>query len=169
LAKRLHTEGGRFESKQSIGSESTFRSDLLLIVRCSNTQVPIVVAGLLCYPADTLCSQCLEPPGRARKALYKSPNLFFHTHILPGQTWNNGKCKRDKAVWVVCILWVVGITSLHTFVLWQWDSLQMFCLVEICVCHWQCGVILLNLRKIVVLDAPNNPEAYYSLSFLVFS
>jgi hypothetical protein len=30
------------------------------------------------------------------------------------------------------------------------------------------GVILLNLQKIVVLDAPNNQGAYYFLSFLYF-
>jgi hypothetical protein len=52
-------------SNPSSGSESTFRSDLLLIVRCSSMWAPVVVACLLCYVGNTLCSQRLEPRGRA--------------------------------------------------------------------------------------------------------
>jgi hypothetical protein len=52
-------------SNLSGGNESTLRSDLLLTARGSSTWVLIVVACLLCYPGNTLCSERLELPGRA--------------------------------------------------------------------------------------------------------
>jgi hypothetical protein len=65
-------------SNPSGGSESTFRSDLLLTARGSRTCAPIVVACLLCYPGNTLCSQRLEPPERARYSrLYTNPQIYF--------------------------------------------------------------------------------------------
>jgi hypothetical protein len=51
-------------SNPSCGSKSIFRSDLLLTARGSSTRALIVVACLLCYPGNTLCSQCIEPPTR---------------------------------------------------------------------------------------------------------
>jgi hypothetical protein len=54
------------DSNPSGGSESTFRSDLLLTAKgTSSTRAPIVIACLLCYPSNTLCFQRLEPLGRA--------------------------------------------------------------------------------------------------------
>jgi hypothetical protein len=52
-------------SKPSGGSELTFRSDLLLTARGSSTWALNELACLLCYPGNTLCSQRLEPPGKA--------------------------------------------------------------------------------------------------------
>jgi hypothetical protein len=43
-------------------SELAFHSDLLLTARGSNTWALVVVACLLCYLDNTLCSQSLEPP-----------------------------------------------------------------------------------------------------------
>jgi hypothetical protein len=45
------------------GSESPFRSDLLLTARGSSTWALIVVACLLCYLGNTLWSQCWGPHG----------------------------------------------------------------------------------------------------------
>jgi hypothetical protein len=50
--------------------------DLLLTARGSSTFAPIVVACLLCYSGNTLCSQRIERPRRAGLGLYKSPNLI---------------------------------------------------------------------------------------------
>jgi hypothetical protein len=44
------------DSSPSGGSESTFRSDLLLTARGSSMSAPIVVTCLLCYLGNTLCS-----------------------------------------------------------------------------------------------------------------
>jgi hypothetical protein len=43
-------------SNLSSGSESSFRSDLLLTARGSSTWAPVVAACLLCYPGNTLLS-----------------------------------------------------------------------------------------------------------------
>jgi hypothetical protein len=53
------------ESSPSSGREFTFPSDLLLTVRGSSTRASIVVACLLCYPGNILCSQHLELLSRA--------------------------------------------------------------------------------------------------------
>jgi hypothetical protein len=41
------------------GSELTFRSDLLLTARGCSMKAPVLVAYLLNYPGNTLCSQHL--------------------------------------------------------------------------------------------------------------
>jgi hypothetical protein len=50
-------------SNPSGGSELTLRSDLLLIVLLTARDRSLwqVIACLLCYPGNTLCSQRLEP------------------------------------------------------------------------------------------------------------
>jgi hypothetical protein len=52
------------------GSESTFCSDWLLTARGGRTWALIEFASLLCYPGNTLCSQWLEPPGRAKLIIF---------------------------------------------------------------------------------------------------
>jgi hypothetical protein len=59
-----------------------FRSDLLFIARGGSTWALLdEFACLPCYPGNTLCSQRLEPPGRAGLALYKSPNVFIFSMV----------------------------------------------------------------------------------------
>jgi hypothetical protein len=55
-------------SNPSGSSKLTFRSDLLFTARGGSTWALIEFACLLCYSGNTLCSQCLEPPGRVGKA-----------------------------------------------------------------------------------------------------
>jgi hypothetical protein len=59
---RQHPKNHEFKSQ---GWQLTFRSDLLLTARGGSTWVLIEYACLPCYPGNTLCSQRLEPPGRA--------------------------------------------------------------------------------------------------------
>jgi hypothetical protein len=60
---RQHPEDHEFKSLRN--SELTFRSYLLLTARGGSTRALIEFACLPCYPGNTLCSQRLEPPGRA--------------------------------------------------------------------------------------------------------
>jgi hypothetical protein len=69
-------------SNPSGGSESTFRSDLLLTARGGSTRALIEFACLQCCPGNTLCSQRLEPPKRAGWTLYKSP-IFVLIYSCP--------------------------------------------------------------------------------------
>jgi hypothetical protein len=52
-------------SNLSGGSELTIWSDSLLTARGSSMWAFTEFACLPCYPGNTLCSQRLEPPGRA--------------------------------------------------------------------------------------------------------
>jgi hypothetical protein len=67
----------------SSGSESTFRSDLLLTPRAGSTRALIEFACLPCYPGNTLSSWRLEP-----QALYKSPRLFLFFFFIMIQSMN---------------------------------------------------------------------------------
>jgi hypothetical protein len=69
-------------SNPSGGSEFTFRSDLLLTARGGSTWALLVeFACLPCYPGNTLCSQHLEPPGRAGISAIQIPQFFFYFYF----------------------------------------------------------------------------------------
>jgi hypothetical protein len=63
-------------SNHSGGSESTLHSDLLLTARGSSTWALIVVACLLCYPRNTLCSQ------RLKRGAIQIPKFNIVNHIF---------------------------------------------------------------------------------------
>jgi hypothetical protein len=65
-------------SNPSGGSEVTFRSDLLLTARSGRTWALLVeIACLPCYPGNTLCSQRLEPAGRAGIGAMQIPKFIY--------------------------------------------------------------------------------------------
>jgi hypothetical protein len=65
-------------SNPSGGSELTFRYDLQLTARGDSMRALLVeFACLPCYPGNTLCSQRLEPPGRAGIGAIQIPKFIF--------------------------------------------------------------------------------------------
>jgi hypothetical protein len=65
-------------SNPSGDSEFTFRFDLLLTAKGGCTCAFLVeFACLPCYPGNTLCSQRLEPPGRAGIGAIQIPKFMF--------------------------------------------------------------------------------------------
>jgi hypothetical protein len=65
-------------SSPSGGSESTFRSDLLLTAKGSSTRAPIVVCCPLCYPG--LKHTLLSAPKSRAEGLgrrYTNPHIYF--------------------------------------------------------------------------------------------
>jgi hypothetical protein len=64
-------------------SELTFRSELLLTAIGGSTRALIDFTCLPCYQGNTLCSQRLEPPGRAgNMRRYGNPQIYFVYFIL---------------------------------------------------------------------------------------
>jgi hypothetical protein len=65
-------------SNPSGGSEFTLRSDLLLTARGGSTWALLIeFACLPRYPGNTLCSQRLEPPGRAGISTTQIPKFIY--------------------------------------------------------------------------------------------
>jgi hypothetical protein len=59
-------------------AEFTFHSDLLSTARGGSMWALLVeFACLLCYPGNTLCSERLEPPGKAGIDAIKIPKILY--------------------------------------------------------------------------------------------